>query len=616
MAGTRCVTPDFAGAQANPCFSFVDRSTTVVTARRRGGGVSIHAESENTLAGRHKLARPPRRRRPALLTLSALCILTLGVVAGVYFLRPGETVRGVASIVPDQCSAPSSITLVVDVAPALAIPVNQIAQDWMRGNPLAAGKCIQIELDSDTVDQQELRLSAQSGANTDVWLPDSTIWPQRLAADLAARAGSHLTLTTRPSVANSPLVEVTSPDRAAAQAAQAGSPNFDPLSAAAIPGPVQNAEGMLTLLTADSQSATLGPSSTALVARFQQLSHSTLNLISDGFDQLASDPTHAKPFVASEQQVIANNLSHGSLIAAAVYPVKPTLSLDYPVVLLSRDGDDPALTVAADLFDKQLRVPSSLTRLHEAGLRSPDGSPIPHVGAAQGVLADLVPSPSQPTATQTLSLLRLWNAAIADSNTLAVLDVSGSMADPAGNGQSKISLAAGAAKLAVSFFPNSSALGLWAFSSDQVGNTPWIQLVPLGLLGDQLGGVSRRQALLTAAAGLPGRVHGGTALYDTALAAYQQVLRSYDPTKSNSVVLMTDGQNDDPGGRTLTQLLAALHSAADPSRPIRIITIGIGPGVDVDALSRIASATAGRYYQVRNAPDITGVFLDAVSQRR
>jgi len=82
------------------------------------------------------------------------------------------------------------------------------------------------------------------------------------------------------------------------------------------------------------------------------------------------------------------------------------------------------------------------------------------------------------------------------------------------------------------------------------------------------------------------------------------------------VVLMTDGQNDYQGGKTLTGLLAALHASTDASRPIRIITIGIGPGADADALGKIAAATGGRYYQVRNAGDISGVFLDAVSQRR
>ena len=568
------------------------------------------------MAGRHQRAKPARRRRHALLTLSGLTVLALAVVLGVYLLRPGPATRGEASIVPPKCNAPATVTLVVDAAPAMAIPVNRIAQDWIQQNPMADGKCIQVELDSDTPDQQELRLSGQSGANTAVWLPDSTIWLQRLQADLAVQSGNKLTVTTRPSLANSPLVAVTSPDRAASQATQAASPNFDPIGTAAIAGPVQNAEGLLTLLTVESQFASLQSANTALVAKFLQLNQGALNLITDGFDQLASDPAHAKPFVASEQQVIASNNTAGSVIAAAVYPVKPTLSLDFPVALLQRPDDDPALATAAAEFDKQLRLPSSLTRFHQAGLRSPDGSPVPKAGAAQGVLPDLVPSPAEPTANQTLGLLRLWKAAIADSNTLAVLDVSGSMADPSGNGQTKIAVAAGAAKLAVSFFPNTSALGLWAFSSDQARNAPWIQLVPLGPLGDQLGPVSRRQALLTAAAGLPARVHGGTALYDTALAAYQQVQRNYDPNKSNSVVLMTDGQNDYQGGKTLAGLLAALHASANASRPIRIITIGIGPGADADALGKIANATGGRYYQVRNAADISGVFLDAVSQRR
>ncbi|HET6208789.1 MAG TPA: VWA domain-containing protein [Jatrophihabitans sp.] len=567
------------------------------------------------MAGRHQRAKPASRRRPALLTLCALTVLTVSVVAGVYLFRSGPAVRGEASIVPPQCTAPM-VTLVVDAAPAMAIPVTRIAQDWIRQSPLADGKCIQVEVDSDTVDQQELRLSGQSGANTAVWLPDSTIWLQRLQADLATQAGNTLSITSRSSLASSPLVVVSSPDRAAAQATQAGNPNFDPIATAAIAGPVQNSEGLLTLLTAESQFASLQSANAALVAKFLQLNRSTLNLITDGFDQLSSDPAHAPPFVASEQQVIATNSLAGSKVAAAIYPVKPTLGLDYPVALLHRPNDDPALATAADLFDKQLRLASSLNRFHQAGLRSPDGSPVPKTGAAQGVLPDLVPSLPEPTASQTLGLLRLWKAAIADSNTLAVLDLSGSMADPAGNGQSKIAVAAAAARLAVSFFPNSSALGLWAFSSDQARSAPWAQLVPLGLLGDRLGPVSRRQALLIAAAGLPARVHGGTALYDTALAAYRQVQHSYDPRKSNSVVLMTDGQNDYPGGKTLAGLLAALHASADASRPIRIITIGIGPGADADALGKISAATGGRYYQVRNAGDISGVFLDAVSQRR
>ncbi|MDQ2838832.1 MAG: substrate-binding domain-containing protein [Actinomycetota bacterium] len=548
--------------------------------------------------------------------MTVIALLAAFGVGGTLYLTHDRPVSNAAIIAPTGCKGTGNLTLVVDVAPTLAVPVNQIAHDWTATNPKSAGKCIQVELDSDTVDQQELRLASQNGANTDVWLPDSSSWAQRLTADQTAAPATKLTVTVHPSLADSPLVAVTSPDRAATLASQVAQPNFDPLGTSVIAEPLQNAEGLLGLLSVETPAAgSATAANPALVAKLLQLSHSTLPTVSAGFDEVTSDPTHAAPFIASEQAVIAANTSHGSLIAAAVYPVKPTLSLDFPVVRLARTGDDPALASAADQFEKALRLASSKARFTAVGLRTADGTPVPKLGAADGVTPDLVPAPTPPTIAQTANMVRLWSVAISDSNTLAVIDVSGSMAEPAGNGQSKIAVATSAAKAAVSFFPDSSALGLWVFSSDQSASTPWAQLVPLGLLGDRLGNVSRRQALLTAASGMAGRVHGGTALYDTVLAAYQQVQHSYDPSKLNAVVLMTDGENDYRGGKTLDGMLAALRAAADPQRPVRVITIGIG-AADGAALAKISVATGGKFYLVKNAKDISGVFLDAIAQRR
>ena len=116
---------------------------------------------------------------------------------------------------------------------------------------------------------------------------------------------------------------------------------------------------------------------------------------------------------------------------------------------------------------------------------------------------------------------------------------------------------------------------------------------------------------------MPGRVHGGTALYDTVLAAYRQMQASYDPSKANSVVLMTDGKNEDTNSpRSLGQLLGQLKALAKPQQQIRLITIGIGTGTDTDALGKIAAATGGKFYLVQNAADISGVFLDAIAQRK
>jgi hypothetical protein len=420
-----------------------------------------------------------------------------------------------------------------------------------------------------------------------------------------------------PSIASSPLVAVASPAEAAKLTGQLSNPDFDPFAEAAIPEPVRNAEGLLSLLSDTSQPSSPSISQgQALTARLLALSKSAFLNPLTAFDQLAGVP-NAIPFVASEQAVIQQNQQHGSVFAVAVYPAKPTLGLDFPVVRLSRPGDDPALSQAGDEFEHVLRSSSATARYADAGLRSPDGTPVPKLGAQQGVTPDLVPPATVPSADQTVNLVRLWNAAVADANDLTVIDLSGSMAQPAGNGQTKVAIAAAATRRAVTFFPDTSALGLWVFSTDQGGSTPWAQLVPLGSLSGQVGGVSRRQALLTAADGMPARVHGGTALYDTVLAAYRQVQGLYDPSKVNSVVLMTDGKNQDTNSsRTLNQLLTELKAAADPGRPVRVITIGIGAGVDAGALGKIASATGGKFYLVQDASDISGVFLDAIAQRK
>ncbi|GAA3436068.1 hypothetical protein [Kutzneria kofuensis] len=100
--------------------------------------------------------------------------------------------------------------------------------------------------------------------------------------------------------------------------------------------------------------------------------------------------------------------------------------------------------------------------------------------------------------------------------------------------------------------------------------------MPVGPLGGKTNGGPQRQLLQQAAASLPGRVGGNTALYDTALQAYRALRDGYDATKVNSEVLITDGKNETPGGIDLTALIAALRAEVDPTRPIQIIGIGLG----------------------------------------
>lgn len=578
------------------------------------------------MAGRHHPAGGARRGHRSVLAVAVIAVLAILVGTGTWLLsrhKPAAEAKAGATptkmISSPQCSGSDSITLSLLVASSVALPVNQIAADWTAANPSVGGKCVQVELSSDASDQQELNLVSGAAASTSIWIPDSSTWAQRLVVDRRSVVGPKLGIAVLGSVASSPLVAVTSPSRAAQLTAKLADPDFDPLVGAAIPEPVHNSEGLLDLLS-ETPAAGAAQLTTAqsTLSRLLTFSRSALAAPLNGFDALAGGGTGDNAtFVASEQAVVAANQQRGDVVAVALYPTRPTLGLDFPVVRLSHAADDPALDQAADSFEKALRSMSAQSYFTQAGFRTPDGTPIPQLGAAAGVTPDLVPPATAPTSAQTLNVVRWWNAAVSDSNTLAVIDLSGSMADPAGNGQSKVTVATDAANRAVAFFPDTSALGLWVFSSDQGGNQPWAELVSLGGLGDKVGTGTRRQALLAADKTMAGRVHGGTALYDTVLASYQQVKTDFDPSKNNTVVLMTDGRNEDTSStRTLNQLLGELESATDPAMPIRIITIGIGSGADSAALTQISAATAGKYYSVQNAADITGVFLDAVASRQ
>jgi len=568
------------------------------------------------MSGRHHEAMFRRHPRSTLFIAGA-AVVALAVIAVLYATFPNHPDAAISK--PVRCNG--NIALRVAVAPALAAPVRDIAATWSAGHPNADGKCVDVQVSSGPSAKQEHDLATSGGAGTDLWLPESSLWARQLVADQAGLPGDTADVTVNGSVASSPLVMVTSASRAAALARTGAQGIWRQIVAGTLPttiaDPLANTEGLLSLLTVNTlihrPNATSGLPD--LVSVMVRISHATLPTAQIGFDRLAANPRSAPLFTASEQSVIQANAAAHTKFAVAIYPDEGTLSYDFPVVRLAHAGDDPSVATAAAQFDRELRSDNSKARYGRAGLRDASGAPVAGAGLDQGVTQAKTSLLPAPTAAQAGDILRLWSAAITDARTLAVIDVSGSMNEPAGNGQSKIAVASAAAAAAAGFFPGSSNLGLWAFASDQGAGTPWVQLVPMGLMSDRQGGITHRQALVNGALSLPARVHGGTALYDTALAAFQQVRNSYDSARSNSVVLLTDGENDFPPGLTLDALLKRLRTLVDPARPVPIITIGIG-SADIKALQAISGATGGKAYLVKKAADIRGVFLDAVAQRR
>jgi hypothetical protein len=516
-------------------------------------------------------------------------------------------------------------------APAIAPAISDLAASWVAGHPVVDGACPTVTVHTASAATEEATLAKPDTTLPDVWIPDSSLWVQQLRTDIDGQDTDAQSLWVYPSIASSPLVLATTEAAQGAFTSTAASGWGAVLTApnVSIIDPTASTNGLLTVLTAQSLlsgtdgSGTAQPAADTPAAPSRQyvnamvtLSHSTLSDTNAAFLSLQQHPGSQLAFPATEQEVIASNAGKGAGAAAmAVYPSGKVLSEDFPAVQFAPPGGNPAQRDAATQFTAALTASSAQARLRAAGLRDATGRPLPTgsgsttgTGATTTAIADL----SSPNSDQVADGLRVWSAAARESRTLLVIDVSGSMAEDIGGGQSKIEFAADAEKAAIDFFPDSSSLGLWTFSAKSNPAQDWTQVVPLGSLGSTVNGVTRRQALSAAAATLPGRVGGDTGLYNTVLGAFNAVHTGYDPAAANSVVLLTDGSNTQSAGVDLATLLSALRSQTSSSAPLPIITIAVGKDADAATLQQISAATGGTTLTAAEPADIRDAVLDAL----
>jgi hypothetical protein len=205
-----------------------------------------------------------------------------------------------------------------------------------------------------------------------------------------------------------------------------------------------------------------------------------------------------------------------------------------------------------------------------------------------------------------IQVLSRWTGVQLSARILAVFDVSGSMNEKVGN-QTRMSVILQAAAEGVGLLRPTTDLGLWIFSTNLDGDKDYKVLVPPGPVGQQ------RDKLAGALAGIRAVPNGDTGLYDTTLAAYQEARRNWVPGRINLVFIATDGRNDDAKSITRAQLLSELAKLVDPRRPLPILFMGLGTGIDVNELKEIASAVDGRVYTGQNASEIRRIFFSALS---
>lgn len=460
--------------------------------------------------------------------------------------------------------------------------------------------CARVQVvPTDPVDAAAAVRSGQGAP--DMWIPDTSAWLAQMPGGLATRQ--------RWSFAKTPVVlagapGAARPDTWLSALSQPGATLLDPRTSGA-------SVGALVALSAEAvQGATSGKDlsswlvSAAQAAPPKALSDRDLLSGSAGGGGSAPDwfPTTEQRFVS-----VQGRESRGDY--APVVPKAGTTLLDYPLVPVARGSDGRLVSSIAETIARRLLAPGGARRLAEAGFRPPSG--VPTERSALGEVHEV--TVVQPNADA--GLFRTWVTLTGDARMLAVLDVSGSMADPAGE-ETRIGLTQQAVLGALKRLPGSWQLGLWAFSIGLgPGDVDHRELAPVRALASGSGNDGQRAHLADAMRGLGGLVGGGTGLYDTALAAYRDAVSDYSAGQFNSVVLLTDGRNEDSRGLDMPRLLEALRNTQRPQRPVPVITIGMGPQADTAALRRIATATGGTSYVVRDPQALPEIFTDALLER-
>ncbi|HZI96821.1 MAG TPA: VWA domain-containing protein [Actinomycetales bacterium] len=450
--------------------------------------------------------------------------------------------------------------------------------------------------------------SLEASALPHLWIPDSSLW--------VSRAGS---APLRPvgNLAASPLVLATNPAASTELGWTAAPPTWGEALTTGRPVAVQDlastAEGLISLAAVQTSLGGGEAADNAVVNAALAAGRGEVPSAADGLAAAAAGGADAPLVPVTEQEVFSANRGQQSPSLVAVYPSDGSPSLDYPIVAVgSPTGpvDDVVTAAVSTLTSDDARV-----AVRRAGFRDPSGAAPDGAGPAAGVQEQTPATLTLEPARVTELLARLSSLA-RPSRLLAVIDVSTSMEAAAGPGQTRITLARDAAKSALALFPEASSIGLWAFASALGDSTDWLELAPVRPISADAGGLTQRQSLAALLDSLPDRLTGGgTSLYDTTLGAVRSVRESYDPGAVNSVVLITDGRNEDSTGIDLLGLLETLQAEADPQRPVKVIAVGLGPDADSEALDQIADATGGAAYAADDPRDLQTVLFDALRRR-
>ena len=287
---------------------------------------------------------------------------------------------------------------------------------------------------------------------------------------------------------------------------------------------------------------------------------------------------------------------------------------DNPVTVLGADWVTPEQRTAGEAFAAFLQTTEAQKILPTYGFRPLDES----VPLGKLFTANYGVDPDQPAVTLPKpdvdvisTAIDQWTQVRKPSSVLELIDISGSMDDPIGDGRSRLDGAIQGAQTTLGHFRPTDEVGVWAFTtgiSSDAGDGIQVlrDVTALGADGEKLD---------SSLDDLHYAQRNGTPLYDAILTAYEAMSKRAEPGRINAIVVLSDGEDTD-STTSLDSLIAKIGKSTKEGgsdAPVRIFPIAYGEGADTSALQRIADATGGQLFDASNAERIDLVFASVIN---
>ncbi len=441
-----------------------------------------------------------------------------------------------------------------------------------------------------------------------VWLPSSSLLLPPVAAGWPERFGAPMAALRPASVARSPIVFATwAPmdelfeqfeltwswdtlhERAGHTWGEYGHPAWGDFTIGHT-HPLYDGSGMAALLTFVSNPvggpSELAPGTAARPVVAEYLAEVGENVLT------ADDPAYfldlmldceAGGMASLSVALVPEHLLHGRRPSCegmpelvSILPAEGTYQNDYPYVVLNAPWVTEAQQTVALDFAAFLRSDLQQERAAELGYRA--------------LLDPAVETLPAPSVSVTQESLVAWRAAVRPADVLLLLDVTASMQEAGRLAQLQAALV--------------ELLGT-------LRDTDRVQLVTFG--GETTYMVSELSPVEDVRDALAAQIRGlratadATPLYDAAVAAYNDLDARGDPAHRRTVVLITDGRDEDAQGEPgpasrLREILERIQVEPEAEGlSIRFCTVAYGPDADAEALRKIAEATGGAFFEATPA---------------